>query len=124
MNLQQLFEQKATQQGDNFVRGGTVFAQPSQNVTQKTFDYSKARKWAPNADFQDIASFYPSEVEKFGVLPQEQLLALHEKYFTLWQQKMPTSKKLQEEGRKNMLFGIFGSYQKDWETPILPFAAT
>jgi len=122
MNLQKLFEQKATQQGDNFVRGGTIFAQPSQNVTKKPFDYSKARKWAPNADFQDIATFYPSEVEKFGVLPQEQLLALHEKYFNLWQDKMPTSKKLQDEGRKNMLFGIFGSYQKDWETPILPFA--
>ena len=57
MDLQKLFEQKSTQQGDRFVRGGTVFSQPSQNVTQKPFDYSKARKWAPNADFKDISTF-------------------------------------------------------------------
>lgn len=116
------FEQAATVDGATYSRGGRVFRKSSSMASGTPFDYSKARNWAPNADFNDLSTFYPSEVEKHGVIPQAQLLALYEKYLGLWQEKMPTSKKLQDEGRKNMLWGIFGSYQKDWETPVLPFA--
>jgi glutamate-1-semialdehyde 2,1-aminomutase len=118
----ELFEIPANTTNEESSRGNSVFRKPSSMASNKPFDYSRARKWAPNADFNDIASFYPSELEKQGVLPQEQLLALNDKYMELWLAKMPTSKKMQEAGKKNMLFGIFGTYQKDWETPILPFA--
>ena len=56
-----------------------------------------------------------------GVRPQEEIWALYEKYLDLWQKAMPTSKKMQDAGRKNMMWGILGAFQKDWETPILPF---
>jgi glutamate-1-semialdehyde 2,1-aminomutase len=116
------FEEPATTEGNAMIRGGRVYRKPSTMASGKPFDYSKARKWAPTADFNDLATFYPSEVEKQGVIPQEQLLELYEKYLGMWLDKMPTSKKLQEKGRENMLWGIFGTYQKDWETPVLPFA--
>ncbi len=116
------FAQAAVETDAGMARGGRVFRKSSPMAATKPFDYSRARKWAPQADFNDLASFYPSEVEKHGVRPQEELLALYEKYLGLWLDKMPTSKQLQEAGRKNMLWGIFGSYQKDWETPVLPFA--
>jgi glutamate-1-semialdehyde 2,1-aminomutase len=117
------FQQPARVEGDAYFRGGRVFRKASALVSDKAFDYACARKWAPDADFNNLASFYPSEVEKFGVIPQDQLLALYEKYLALWQAKMPESSRLQMAGRENMLWGIFGSYQKDWETPILPFAS-
>jgi glutamate-1-semialdehyde 2,1-aminomutase len=116
------FEQVATNDKDIHARCGRVFRKNTDMVSSKPFDYSRARKWAPNADFNDLQTFYPSEVEKLGVIPQARLLELYEKYLGMWQDKMPTSKKLQDAGRKNMLWGIFGSYQKDWETPILPFS--
>ena len=116
------FNTPAQESPDGYVRGGSVFAKASEMASPKPFDYSKARKWAPNADFNDPESFYPSEIEKRGVLPQAKVNELAEKYMGMWQAKLPTSKKLQDEGHKNMLFGIFGTYQKDWETPILPFA--
>jgi len=116
------FAQAAVETDAGMARGGRVFRKSSPMAATKPFDYSRARKWAPQADFNDLATFYPSEVEKHGVRPQEELLALYEKYLGLWLDKMPTSKQLQEAGRKNMLWGIFGSYQKDWETPVLPFA--
>lgn len=116
------FNTPAQETAEGHTRAGRVFRKNSDMAPNTPFDYSKARKWAPNADFNDLASFYPSELEKSGVRPQEELYALGEKYMELWQAKMPTSKKMQDAGRKNMLWGIFGSYQKDWETPILPFA--
>lgn len=116
------FDTPKTVNGNTMSRGGRVFRKPSFMASAKPFDYSKARKWAPAADFNDLGTFYPSEVEKHGVIPQAELLELYEKYLGMWLEKMPTSKKLQDAGRKNMLWGIFGSYQKDWETPILPFA--
>jgi glutamate-1-semialdehyde aminotransferase len=115
------FTQPATNSPDATVRGGRVFRKKSPMASSKPFDYSRARKWAPDADFNNLATFYP-EHEARGVLPQEQLLALADKYLDLWQEKMPTSRAMQDKGRKNMLWGIFGSYQKDWETPVLPFA--
>ena len=115
------FTQPAASSPDATVRGGRVFRKKSAMASSKPFDYSRARKWAPDADFNDLATFYPQH-EARGVLPQEQLLALADKYLDLWQAKMPTSKAMQDKGRKNMLWGIFGSYQKDWETPVLPFA--
>jgi|GEM_PF-1098365 glutamate-1-semialdehyde 2,1-aminomutase len=121
MNMR-AFDIPAVEDGHSAKRGDRTFRTASDMVPKKEFDYSKARRWAPNADFNDLSTFYPSEVEKHGVIPQEQLLELFEKYLGLWLEKMPTSKKLQDNGRKNMLWGIFGSYQKDWETPILPFA--
>lgn len=117
-----IFETPAQQTEEGQTRGNRTFRKRSPMAPSKPFDYSNARKWAPNADFNDLGSFYPSEGEKHGVIPQQQLLALSEKYMALWQAKMPTSQKLQQAGRENMLFGIFGSYQKDWETTILPFA--
>ena len=120
-DLMKIFEQKAQESDNGYVRGGRVFATASGNAVQ-SINYDKARKWSPHFDFMDENTHYPSEVEKHGVLPQEKILELHAKYFAMWQAKMPTSKKLQEEARGNMLFGIFGSYQKDWETPVLPFA--
>jgi glutamate-1-semialdehyde 2,1-aminomutase len=117
-----LFDVPAVTESASASRGGRVFRKTSDMVPNKPFDYSHVKKWAPDADFTDLASFYPVEGEKHGVIPQEQLLALYEKYLHLWQEKMPTSKKLQDAGRKNMLWGIFGSYQKDWETPVLPFS--
>lgn len=115
------FNQPATQQVDKHIRGGSVFRQNSDMASSKPFDYSKAHKWAPGADFNDLSTFFPQHEER-GVIAQEKLLALYEKYLGMWLEKMPTSKKLQEAGRKNMLWGIFGTYQKDWETPVLPFA--
>jgi glutamate-1-semialdehyde aminotransferase len=117
-----LFDMPAVSESQSASRGGRVFRKATDMVPKTAFDYSRARKWAPNADFNNLETFYPSEVEKHGVLPQEDLWALYEKYLQLWLDKMPTSKKLQDEGRENMLWGIFGSYQKDWETPVLPFS--
>lgn len=116
------FCQPAQQTEEGLVRGGRVVRKASDMASAKPFDYSRARKWAPNADFNDLSTFYPSELEKLGVRPQEELLGLYEKYLGLWQDKLPKSKEMQDAGRKNMLWGVFGSYQKDWETPILPFA--
>ena len=107
---------------DTGERGGRVFRKHSSMASTKPFDYSRARKWAPKVEFSDPSTFYPSEVENHGVRSQEELLGLFGKYFGLWQAKMPTSKKMQDAGRKNLLWGIFGTYQKDWRTPILPFA--
>jgi len=121
MNMR-VFDVPAIEEGQSVKRGGRTFRVVSDMVPKKAFDYSKARRWAPNADFNDLSTFYPSEVEKHGVIAQEKLLALYEKYLGMWLEKIPTSKRLQDNGRKNMLWGIFGSYQKDWETPILPFA--
>jgi hypothetical protein len=117
-----LFDMPAVSESQSASRGGRVFRKATDMVPKTAFDYSRARKWAPNADFNNLETFSPSEVEKHGVLPQEDLWALYEKYLQLWLDKMPTSKKLQDEGRENMLWGIFGSYQKDWETPVLPFS--
>ena len=117
-----LFSTAAVETENGVMRGGQVFCKPSAMASTKPFDYSAARKWAPDADFNDIATFYPSEIEKFGVRPQAELLELYEKYLGMWQDKMPTSKKMQDAARQNMMWGIFGTYQKDWETPILPFA--
>jgi glutamate-1-semialdehyde 2,1-aminomutase len=121
MNMR-VFDVPAIEEGQSVKRGGRTFRVVSDMVPKKAFDYSRARRWAPTADFNDLSTFYPTEVEKHGVIAQEKLLALYEKYLGMWLEKMPTSKKLQDNGRKNMLWGIFGSYQKDWETPILPFA--
>lgn len=87
-------------------------------VSQKPFDYSTARKYAPQADFSDLSTFYP---ELPGVIPQEQLLALAEEQMNQWQGKLSKSAEMQARGKKHMPFGVFGTYQKDWETPILPF---
>ena len=124
-----LFDVPSVSESESVSRGGRVFRKATDMVPKKAFDYSKARQWAPEADFNNLETFYPSEVEKHGVIPQEQLLELYEKYLNLWLEKMPTSKKLQDEGRKNMLWGVFGSYQKDWEMrpgnggglPITPY---
>ncbi|MBW2243511.1 MAG: aminotransferase class III-fold pyridoxal phosphate-dependent enzyme [Deltaproteobacteria bacterium] len=107
---------------DTGERGGRIFRKRSSMASSNPFDYSQARKWAPKADISDPSTLYPSEVEHHGVRPQEEMLGLFGKYFALWQAKMPTSKKMQDAGRKNLLWGIFGTYQKDWRTPILPFA--
>lgn len=117
-----IFATPARQEQGRWIRGGRVFRKRSPMASAKPFDYSRARKWAPNADFGDLSTFYPSEVENLGVRPQAELQALAEKYLALWQARLPISKKLQDAGRKNLLWGIFGTYQKDWETPILPFA--
>jgi len=117
-----LFNTAAIEDEQGMVRGNRVFATKSDMVPQKPFDYSKAHKWAPDADFKNLETFYPFEIEKHGALAQAQIWELHEKYQKLWLDKMPTSKKMQDAGRENMMFGIFGSYQKDWETPVLPFA--
>jgi len=116
------FNSAATTDGASSLRGGRVFRKVSPMASSRPFDYSHAHKWAPGADYSDLSSFYPKEVEKYGVISQDDLLNLYFKYFELWQQKMPTSKKLQDAGRTNMLWGVFGSYQKDWDAPILPFA--
>lgn len=121
IDLMGLFDKKTEEAGASYVRGGRVWGKASDMAVQ-SFDHSAAQKWSPDFDFMDDSTHYPSELENFGVIPQGQIISLHEKYFKMWQEKMPTSKKLQEAGKENMLFGIFGSYQKDWETPILPFA--
>ncbi|MEH6549332.1 MAG: aminotransferase class III-fold pyridoxal phosphate-dependent enzyme [Pseudomonadales bacterium] len=118
---QENFDTAARETDAGWERGGRIFRKRSAMASQKPFDYSAAHKWAPNADFNNLETFFPEHEER-GVLPQEQLLALYEKYLGMWLEKMPTSKKLHDAGRKNMLWGIFGTYQKDWETPILPFA--
>ena len=120
-DLMKLFNKKTEETEAGYIRGGKAWGKAS-DMAVSSIDYTSARRFSPNFDFMDPESQYPSELEKQGVIPQATLLELHEKYFTQWQESMPTSKKLQEEGKKNMLFGIFGSYQKDWETPILPFA--
>ena len=94
------FAQAAVETDAGMARGGRVFRKSSPMAATKPFDYSRARKWAPQADFNDLATFYPSEVEKHGVRPQEELLALYEKYLGLWLDKMPTSKQLQEAAAK------------------------
>lgn len=116
------FNTPAHQDGYQVSRADRVFCKPSNMASSQPHDYSQAHRWAPEANFFDFTSLYPSQIEKHGVLPQAQLLELHEKYLALWQAKMPTSASLQQKARKNMLWGVFGSYQKDWHTPILPYA--
>ena len=72
-----LFEIPATTESTSASRGGRVFRKNSDMVPAKPFDYSKVQKWAPAADFNDLASFYPVEGEKHGVIPQERLLELY-----------------------------------------------
>lgn len=88
-------------------------------VTQKAFDYSHAHKFAPFADYKDLGTFYPQHQ---SVISQEKLLALAEEQMGQWMANTPKSAEMQEEGRKTMPFGVFGTYQKDWETPHLLFS--
>ena len=41
---------------------------PSRMVSSRAFDYSGARKWAPNADATDLTTVFP---DLPGVIPQE-----------------------------------------------------
>ena len=58
------FETPAQQTDQGHARGNRTFRKHSPMAPSKPFDYSSARKWAPNADFNDLGSFYPSEGEK------------------------------------------------------------
>ena len=88
-------------------------------VSQKPFDYTHAHKWAPDADCNDLESMFPQHE---GVLSQEKLWELYEKELAEWMAKLPKSKEKNELGSQSMPFGVFGTYQKDWLTPILPYA--
>ena len=91
----------------------------SNMVSSKPFDYSAARKWAPNADVTDLTTVFP---QLPGVIPQTELLEIAAKHMTEWMEKTSTSEKMQQRGKKHMPFGIIGTYQKDWETPHLLFS--
>lgn len=121
-SFDRIFETPSHRAEECHKRGNRIFRKSTDMVPNKSFDYSNVRKWAPNADFKDLGSFYPSKGEGLGVIPQAELQELSEKYLELWQAKLPVSKKLQDAAKKNMLFGVFGTYQKDWGTPVLPFA--
>ncbi len=91
----------------------------SDMVSSRPFDYSLARKWAPNANATDLTTVFP---QLPGVIPQTELLAIAEKHMTEWMEKTATSEKMQQRGMQHMPWGIMGCYQKDWETPHLLFS--
>ena len=69
-----LFTTKAKITKEGHERAGYLFRKSSKLVPSTPFDYSKARKWAPNADFNDLTTFYPSEIEKYGGTPSRRNL--------------------------------------------------
>ena len=85
-------------------------------ASQRPWDMAQARKWAPNVDATDFTTIFP-QLE--GVISQEKLLELANEQLDQFMAKTQQSKKMQEKGKKHMPFGVFGSYQKDWETPHL-----
>lgn len=92
----------------------------SDMVSKKPFPLEQARKWAPNADPSDLSTIFPALP---GVRPQTELLELAEQHMTQWMEvKTPKSKAMQAEAKKHMPWGVFGTYQKDWETPHLLYA--
>ena len=56
----------------------------SNMVSSKPFDYSGARKWAPNADATDLTTVFP---QLPGVIPQTELLEIAAKHMTEWMEK-------------------------------------
>lgn len=101
---------------------GTMFsaqAKESPMASGRPWDMVQARKWAPKVDATDFTTIFP---DLPGVIPQEELLRLANIELEAWQGKMSKSAAAQKEGKKTMPYGVFGCYQKDWETPILPFA--
>lgn len=90
----------------------------SSQASQKAFDYSHARKFAPEADFTNLETFFPQHP---NCISQEKLLELADEQMSQWQDKLTKSGEMQSRGKQHMPWGVFGTYQKDWETPILPF---
>lgn len=85
-------------------------------VTSRPIDMTQARKWAPGADPNNLGTIYPMHN---SLRPQEELLGLYEEELGAWLAKTPKSEEMQNRARKHMPWGVFGCYQKDWETPHL-----
>ncbi len=99
--------------------GANEYFKKSPMASGRPFDYSMARRWAPNADLSDFASVFPQIP---GGIAQDKLLKLAEEEMGQWMAKTQKSDEMQKRGMKHMPWGVFGCYQKDWETPHLLFA--
>ena len=88
-------------------------------ASSRPWDMTQARKWKPDVDPNDFETIFPNLP---GVISQEKLLELANEQLEEWQGKLKKSAAHQEEGMKTMPWGVFGCYQKDWETPVLPMA--
>ena len=88
-------------------------------ASSRPWDMEQARKWSPNVDPTDFTTIFPKHA---NVVSQEKLLERANQELTEFLAKTETSRQMQEAGKKNMPFGVFGCYQKDWETPHLFFA--
>jgi glutamate-1-semialdehyde 2,1-aminomutase len=94
-------------------------AMKSPMASQRPWDMVQARKWAPNVDATDFTTIFP-QLE--GVISQEKLLELANEQLDEFMAKTQKSKEMQNMGKAHMPFGVFGCYQKDWETPHLFYA--
>jgi glutamate-1-semialdehyde 2,1-aminomutase len=88
-------------------------------ASSRPWDMTQARKWAPTVDATDFTTIFPQHPT---VVSQEILLERANQELTEFLAKTDKSRQMQEAGKKNMPFGVFGCYQKDWETPHLFFA--
>ncbi len=103
--------------------GGIVtssIAAPERKVaTTKSYATESARRYAPNASYNDFASFFP---EHKGIRTSEELMSLAGKEMDEWMTKTSKSESMQQRANKCMPFGVFGTYMRDWETPHLLYS--
>ena len=88
-------------------------------ASSRPWDMRQARKWNPDVDPTDFTTIFP---QHDSIVSQEVLLERANQELTEFLAKTEKSRQMQEAGKKNMPWGVFGSYQKDWETPHLFFA--